>query len=74
MLALLDGAWRAVPAGEELPIDDMWVGFRPGSRDEAPMLGPSGVEAGLVLGDRAITATASCLTPVTAESIARYML
>ena len=40
LLALLDGAWRAVPAIEELPIAETWVGFRPGSRDDAPMLGP----------------------------------
>ena len=48
MLALLEGAWRAVPAIEELPIAEIWVGFRPGSRDDAPMLGPSGID-GLVV-------------------------
>jgi hypothetical protein len=32
-LALIEGAWRAVPSIEELPIAEMWVGFRPGSRD-----------------------------------------
>ena len=48
MLALLDGAWRTVPAIEELPIIETWVGFRPGSRDDAPMLGPSGID-GLVI-------------------------
>ena len=44
LLALIEGAWRAVPAIEELPIAETWVGFRPGSRDDAPMLGPSGIE------------------------------
>ncbi len=44
LLALLDGAWRAVPAIEELPIAETWVGFRPGSRDDAPILGPSGID------------------------------
>ena len=39
--ALLEAAWRAIPAIEELPIDEFWVGFRPGSRDDAPILGPS---------------------------------
>jgi glycine oxidase len=43
MLALLEAAWRAVPAVEELPIAEMWVGHRPGSRDDAPILGPSAV-------------------------------
>ena len=39
VLTLLEAAWRAVPAIEELPIDEMWVGHRPGSRDDAPILG-----------------------------------
>jgi glycine oxidase len=43
VLALLEAAWRAVPAVEELPIAEMWVGHRPGSRDDAPILGPSAV-------------------------------
>ncbi|HEY6603841.1 MAG TPA: glycine oxidase ThiO, partial [Xanthobacteraceae bacterium] len=30
MLSLLEAAWRAVPAIEDLPIDEMWVGHRPG--------------------------------------------
>jgi glycine oxidase len=40
VMALLEAAWRAVPAVEELPIDEIWVGHRPGSRDDAPILGP----------------------------------
>ncbi len=39
VLTLLEAAWRVVPAVEELPIDEMWVGHRPGSRDDAPILG-----------------------------------
>jgi glycine oxidase len=58
VFALLEGAWRALPGIEDLPIDEMWVGFRPGSRDDAPMLGPSAVE-GLVWRP-GITATAFC--------------
>jgi glycine oxidase len=72
MLALLEGAWRAVPGIEELPIAETWVGFRPGSRDDAPMLGPSGI-------DRLVIATGHhrngiLLTPVTAEAISTYIL
>ncbi|MGA8381989.1 MAG: FAD-dependent oxidoreductase, partial [Stellaceae bacterium] len=72
LLALLEGAWRAVPAIEELPIDETWVGFRPGSRDDAPMLGPSGI-------DRLVIATGHhrngiLLTPVTVEAISAYLL
>ncbi|MDQ0504654.1 glycine oxidase ThiO [Xanthobacter agilis] len=47
-LALLTYAWRALPALEELPILEQWVGFRPGSRDDAPILGPSAEVEGLV--------------------------
>jgi glycine oxidase len=72
ILALLDGAWRALPAIEELPIAETWVGFRPGSRDDAPMLGPSGI-------DRLVIATGHhrngiLLTPVTAAVVSAYIL
>ena len=72
VLALLEGAWRAVPGIEELPIAEMWTGFRPGSRDDAPVLGPSGVE-GLVLATGHYR-NGILLTPVTARAIARYIL
>ena len=72
VLALLEGAWRVVPGIEELPIDEMWVGFRPGSRDDAPMLGPSGIE-GLVVAT-GHHRNGILLTPVTAEAVARYVL
>jgi glycine oxidase len=72
LFALIEGAWRAVPAIEELPLDEAWVGFRPGSRDDAPMLGPSGI-------DRLVIATGHhrngiLLTPITAQSISAYIL
>jgi len=72
VLALIDGAWRAVPVIEELPIAEMWVGFRPGSRDDAPMLGPSAV-------DRLVIATGHhrngiLLTPVSAAVVSTYIL
>ena len=72
VFALIEGAWRAVPAIEELPIAEMWVGFRPGSRDDAPMLGPSGI-------DRLVIATGHhrngiLLTPVSAAVISTYIL
>ena len=72
LLALLDGAWRGLPAIEELPIAETWVGFRPGSRDDAPLLGPSGL-------DRLVIATGHhrngiLLTPVTAAVLSTYIL
>ncbi|HYM03908.1 MAG TPA: glycine oxidase ThiO [Stellaceae bacterium] len=72
MLALLEGAWRALPAIEELAIDEMWVGFRPGSRDDAPVLGPSPVE-GLVLAT-GHHRNGILLTPVTADAVSRFIM
>ena len=72
IFALLEGAWRAVPGTEELAIDEMWIGFRPGSRDDAPLLGPSGV-AGLVHAT-GHHRNGILLTPVTADLIAHYLL
>jgi glycine oxidase len=72
MLTLLEAAWRAVPAVEELPIDEMWVGHRPGSRDDAPILGAGAI-------DGLIYATGHhrngiLLTPITADAIAQLVL
>jgi glycine oxidase len=72
LLALIEGAWRAVPAIEELPVAETWVGFRPGSRDDAPLLGPSGI-------DQLVVATGHhrngiLLTPITAAAISAYIL
>jgi glycine oxidase len=72
MLALIEGAWRALPAIEELPIAEIWVGFRPGSRDDSPMLGPSGID-GLVVAT-GHHRNGILLTPVTAQGISAYVL
>lgn len=72
LYALLDAAWRAVPGIEELPIIETWAGFRPGSRDDAPILGPGPV-------DGLIYATGHhrngiLLAPLTADLVSRYIL
>jgi glycine oxidase len=72
LLALLEGAWRAVPTIEELPIAESWVGFRPGSRDDAPMLGPSGID-GLVIAT-GHHRNGILLTPVTAAVVSQFVL
>ena len=71
LLALIEGAWRAVPAIEELPLDEVWVGFRPGSRDDAPMLGPSGID-GLVVAT-GHHRNGILLTPLSAEAVSAYV-
>ncbi|HEY1260830.1 MAG TPA: glycine oxidase ThiO [Stellaceae bacterium] len=72
MLALIEAAWRAVPAIEELAIAETWVGFRPGSRDDAPILGPAGLD-GLVVAT-GHHRNGILLTPVTAQAISTYVL
>jgi glycine oxidase len=72
LLALIEGAWRAMPGIEELAVAETWVGFRPGSRDDAPMLGPSGVD-GLVVAT-GHHRNGILLAPVTAEAISAYVL
>jgi glycine oxidase len=47
MLDLLREAWETVPGIYELPIAETWVGLRPTSRDDAPILGESAM-AGLL--------------------------
>ena len=72
LLALIEGAWRAVPAIEELPVAETWVGFRPGSRDDAPMLGPSGID-GLVIA-AGHHRNGILLTPISVGAISGYVL
>jgi glycine oxidase len=72
MLTLIEGAWRAVPAIEELPIVETWVGFRPGSRDDAPMLGASGID-GLIIAT-GHHRNGILLTPISAAVISAYLL
>jgi glycine oxidase len=72
LLALIEGAWRAFPTIEELPVAETWVGFRPGSRDDAPILGPSGI-GGLVVAT-GHHRNGILLTPLTAEAVSGFVL
>jgi len=71
-LALLEAAWRALPGIEELPIAEAWVGFRPGSRDDAPILG-RGPTGGLIYATGHYR-NGILLTPVTSQTIAALIL
>ncbi|MDZ5647047.1 glycine oxidase ThiO [Nitrospirillum sp. BR 11828] len=73
VLALLEAAWRALPGVEELPIEEMWVGHRPGSRDDAPILGPVPGVAGLVMAT-GHHRNGILLTPGTADLVADHVL
>ena len=72
MLTLLEAAWRAMPAVEELPIAEIWVGHRPGSRDDAPILG-HGPLKGLFYAT-GHHRNGILLAPVTADAMARLIL
>lgn len=72
VLALLEGAWRAIPGIEDLPIDEMWSSFRPGSRDDAPILGPTDID-GLIYATGHYR-NGILLTPITARAISNYII
>jgi glycine oxidase len=72
LLTLLEAAWRAIPAIEELPVDEIWAGHRPGSRDDAPILGRAPLE-------NLFYATGHhrngvLLAPLTADAMAKLIL
>lgn len=68
---LLEGAIELVPGIRELPVYDNGVGLRPGTRDNAPILGPAGPPG-------VVYATGHyrhgiLLTPVTAQEVAHLV-
>ena len=72
LFELLRGTWEAVPGIYDLPVIETWAGLRPGSRDNAPILGETDVE-------NLIMATGHyrngiLLTPITAREIAALIL
>ncbi len=72
VFALLEAAWRALPAIEDLPIAELWAGFRPTSRDDAPILGPTSVDG--LLFATGHHRNGILLAPVTADAVARFVL
>lgn len=69
---LLESAWEALPQIEELPLDEMWVGFRPTSRDDAPILGPTPVD-GLIMAT-GHHRNGILLAPVTIDAVSDFIL
>jgi glycine oxidase len=72
LLSLLEAAWRVIPGIEELPVAETWVGHRPGSRDDAPILGPSAIR-GLCYAT-GHHRNGILLAPVSADAMARLVL
>jgi glycine oxidase len=71
LLDLLRGAWEAVPGIYDLPVTETWAGLRPGSRDNAPILGPTAVE-GLFVATGHFR-HGILLLPVTVQEICRLL-
>lgn len=72
LFALLEAARQALPAMEELAIDEIWTGFRPTSMDDAPIFGEVGID-GLVVAT-GHHRNGILLAPVTARAISDLIL
>ena len=72
VLDLLREAWETLPGIYDLPIVETWVGLRPGSRDDAPILGPTEM-GGLVMAT-GHHRNGILLAPLTARAIADLVL
>jgi glycine oxidase len=68
---LLRAALELLPDAAELELTETVVGLRPGSPDNAPMLGPAGPE-GLVVATGHYR-NGILLTPVTADAVAELL-
>ena len=69
---LLRAAWEVMPGIYDLPIVETMAGLRPGSRDDAPILGQTPVE-GLIMATGHYR-KGILLTPLTALTIAEVIL
>jgi glycine oxidase len=70
---LLHDAWQVIPGINELELVETHAGLRPGSPDNAPMLGGSPGVDGLVIATGHYR-NGILLTPVTADAIAELLL
>lgn len=72
MLEILRSAWEILPGIYDLPLVESWAGLRPASRDDAPILGPTGVD-GLVMAT-GHHRNGILLAPITADTVSDYIL
>ena len=71
VMELLRLAWDVLPGIYDLPLAETWVGLRPASRDDAPILGPTKTP-GLVLAT-GHHRNGILLAPLTAKAICDYV-
>jgi len=72
LMNLLRGAWELLPTIYDLPVEEIWAGLRPGSPDDAPVIGPTGIH-GLLLATGHYR-NGILLAPITAEAISYYIV
>ena len=72
LLHLLRETWEVLPGVDELPVIESWVGFRPTSRDDAPILGPTEID-GLIIAT-GHHRNGILLAPLTANAVSHYIL
>ena len=72
MMDLLREAWETLPGIYDLPVVESWVGFRPASPDDAPILGPTALD-GLVMAT-GHHRNGILLAPLTARTVADCVL
>jgi glycine oxidase len=65
-------AWATLPGIYDLPVIETWTGFRPTSRDDAPILGPTEVD-GLIMAT-GHHRNGILLAPLTAHAISHLVL
>ncbi len=70
--ALLNGLSRLLPGLTDAPIERQWMGFRPGSPDGLPFLGPVHTHPGLWIASGHYR-NGVALAPITAHIISRWM-
>lgn len=72
LLEILRAAWEVLPGIYDLPVIDSWSGLRPASRDDAPILGSSGI-GGLTYAT-GHHRNGILLSPITASEISSYII
>lgn len=72
VLDLLREAWETLPGIYDLPLVETWVGLRPGSRDDAPILGAT--EMGGLIMATGHHRNGILLAPVTGRAIADLLI
>src|SRR5262249_441537 len=72
MLDLLRGAWDVAPGIYDLPVLETWAGLRPGSPDNAPILGPTSLPGPFVATGH--FRLGILLLPVTAREMSQLIL